>query len=131
MTPIDIEVITNAYREIFTLPIYHAFLLAVLFDILVGSAAALTRGDYKSNVGTNGVLKHIVVAVIVLIVCPYLSIMGMQHYGTAILMYYIVNYAISILETLSQSGVPFPDWVSVLFEDLQEKSNQVKHNNKE
>ena len=131
MTPIDIEVIANAYKEILTLPIYHAFLFVVLFDILIGSAAALSRGEYKSNVGTNGVLKHIVVVIIVLAVCPYLSIMGMQHYGTTILMYYIVNYVISILEILSQSGIPFPHWVAIMFEDLQEKSNQIKHNNKE
>ena len=60
---------------------------------------------------------------------PYFSLLGLQPYANAFVLFYIASYAISITENLGQMGVPIPTFVKERIEklrDLADKGDEGK-----
>lgn len=121
---LTLDMIFNAYKSILTIPFYHAFLFAVFADVLTGSTKALKQGKYDSKNGSIGLKTHLIVVILVLFICPYLKIMGLGHFAIGILTFYIVNYAVSVLENLEALGVPFPAYLYGMFNRIGQKANE-------
>lgn len=92
-------------------PLIWAFVWAVIFDIVTGFAKSLISHKVTSNKGTDGLIKHGVLLLISLTLYPLLDANGFKSAGDAFILFYILFYAVSIIENWGQIGLPLPSWV--------------------
>lgn len=87
------------------------FVWVVVADIVTGFAKSLVAKQTTSTKGTTGLIKHGVLILVILTLYPMLDANGMGNAGDAFVMFYILYYAVSILENWGQMGLPLPSWV--------------------
>lgn len=97
-------------------PLPFKFLVLLMtLDYLSGIAAALLgrspktpSGALSSKIGFIGLARKAMILSIVLLACVLDSIMGGTASTGAVILFYIVNESISILENAVLLGVPIP-----------------------
>lgn len=107
----------------------HVFIILVAFDILTGLVKGMKKNSTNSTKGLTGMIKHLLVVILIITAYPYLSLLGLQPYANAFVLYYIASYAISITENLGQMGVPIPEFIKSRIEklrDLTDKGDEQK-----
>lgn len=92
-------------------PIFFAFFLIVLADIITGFLKSLIVKTTTSSKGISGLIKHSTLLLIMAILYPYLDIYGLSGMADTLLIFYILFYAISIVENLGEMGIPIPEWL--------------------
>lgn len=92
-------------------PVFFAFFLAVLIDVMTGFVKSLVNKETTSSKGIGGLIKHSTLLLIVCMLYPYLDIYGAGGMADTLLIFYILFYAISITENLGQMGIPIPSWL--------------------
>lgn len=105
-------------------PYFQGLIILIILDFLLGTFRSLLNKDLNSSVGLKGLIKHTTVFIIVLIVNVNGEITGYPEMTTAFTLFYIWEYAISIVENLAILNVPLPDWVVVRLTDLERKVNR-------
>ncbi len=80
-----------------------------------------TNGSLESRAGFKGIIRKCVVLLMVLISCRLDLIMGTNHIKDAVVIAFIVNELISIVENAGLMGVPMPEAVTKAIELLQNK----------
>lgn len=96
------------------------FVWAVIADIVTGTARSLVTHHTTSSKGTTGLIKHGVLLIIVLTLYPMLDINGMKSAGDTFVMFYVLFYAVSIIENCGQMGLPIPEWLKQYIYKLSE-----------
>lgn len=103
----------------------HFFILSVIFDILTGYLKNLIGTNHSnkkldSSVGIKGLIKHGIVLLLVLVLYPYMVVLNFITYANSIVLFYIFNYGISIIENLNDMGIKLPNsirkylkWVTI------------------
>lgn len=97
-------------------PLPFKFLVLLMtLDYLSGIAAALlgrspktSSGALSSKIGFIGLARKAMILSIVLLACVLDTIMGSTASTGAVILFYIVNESISILENAVLLGVPIP-----------------------
>lgn len=102
----------------------HIFIILVAFDILTGLVKGMKKNVTNSTKGLTGMIKHLLVVILIITAYPYLSLLGLQPYANAFVLYYIASYAISITENLGQMGVPIPNFVKDRIEKLRDLTDK-------
>lgn len=102
----------------------HVFIILVAFDILTGLVKGMKKNSTNSTKGLTGMIKHLLVVILIITAYPYLSLLGLQPYANAFVLYYIASYAISITENLGQMGVPIPTFVKERIEKLRDLTDK-------
>ena len=92
-------------------PIFFAFFLIVLADIITGFLKSLIVKTTTSSKGISGLIKHSTLLLIMAILYPYLDIYGLSGMADTLLIFYILFYAISIVENFGEMGIPIPEWL--------------------
>lgn len=96
----------------------------ILIDIATGLLKSLvahtTNGKTVSDKGLLGILKHCLVFIVVLVMYPIAEAIGFQTYADWLLVYFIITYAVSIMENWGQAGLPLPSWVKDRLAKLQD-----------
>lgn len=89
-------------------------------------------GALDSRIGFKGIMKKVVI-ILAVIAGEFLDkIMGDSGYTrTAIILFFIANEGLSIIENLALMGVPFPDKVKVILEQLKDKNDTENTNTDE
>lgn len=82
------------------------------------------NGSLESNAGFKGLIRKGMVLLIVLIGCRLDLIMGTSHIKDAVVIAFIVNELISIVENAGLMGVPMPKAVTKAIELLQHKDTE-------
>lgn len=95
---IELKQIVEAYSRIAHISHYHVFIIAVILDIVSGYVKAVFSKDLDSKVGLKGILKHLSVAGLVFLICPYLWLLGFQKVAIFLIYSITLTYAISIVE---------------------------------
>lgn len=62
-----------------------------------------------SSVGIKGLIKHGIVLLLVLVLYPYMVVLNFLTYANSIVLFYIFNYGISIIENLNDMGIKLPN----------------------
>lgn len=121
-----------AYLRVLALPVAVLF-AAMVVDYITGIAQGYISGTLCSKTGFLGILKKlcymfaVVCGVIVDYVCSsaiaHLGVQssGATFFGTLVTVWLILNEVVSILENLSQIGVPLPAFLGKIADKL--KSN--------
>ena len=124
------EILISNMRSLVDNKFIVVFLFVVLLDIATGYAKSLLATDTtkktQSTKGLNGLIKHGMVILIILVLYPLMSAMDYEPYANTVVVFYIINYAISILENLGQSGINYPHWLENKLGKLQDDYDHGK-----
>lgn len=104
------------------------FVWVVIIDIITGFAKSLITHHTTSSKGTSGLIKHGVLLLVMLTLYPMLDANGMKSAADTFVTFYVLFYAVSIVENWGQMGLPVPDWLKKYIYKL---SNEYKDSQKE
>ena len=100
--------------------LYMPLLLFLLLDYITGVCIAIKEKKLSSSVGFKGLTKKALIFVVIFlgwIIDQY--IIGYSNATESLrLMFYLSNEGISILENLTQLGIPFPLKMSKIMNEL-------------
>lgn len=108
-------------------PIFFAFFLIVLADIITGFLKSLIVKTTESRKGISGLIKHSTLLLIMAILYPYLDIYRLSGMADTLLIFYILFYAISIVENLGEMGIPVPVWLKKYIYKLSDEYREGKN----
>lgn len=92
----------------------------IIADFLTGTLKAFITKDLDSSAGTNGLIKHVCVILIVVSVSLVGYIMKDGFIAYTFISFYLFEYTLSIIENLNLLGIPFPDFVENNIRRLKE-----------
>ncbi|WP_034438858.1 phage holin family protein [Clostridium ihumii] len=101
----------------------YALVAFVVIDYITGIMASILEKKLSSEVGFRGIFKKVLTFVLVgvahIIDCYLLG--GSGAIRTAVIFFYISNEGISILENTAKIGLPIPDKLKNILEQLKEE----------
>ena len=119
-----------AYLNILLVP-FAVMIAVMLIDYATGMAQAYISHTLNSRVGVTGIIKKVgyIVAVAVGIVADYLISSALVNcgidlqingcIGMIVTIWFIINELISILENLSEIGIPLPKFLIAIVKRLK------------
>lgn len=87
-------------------------LIAIVLDYLSGIIKSIITKCLSSKIGFRGVLKKVSILLVVMLAVLIDKVTGETGaIRTLVVYYFVANEGLSILENLSQSGVPIPQGI--------------------
>ena len=123
------ELYFEHFTKLIDNPVFFAFFLIVITDVLTGFLKSLIAKKTSSSKGISGIIKHSTLLLIASMLYPYLDIYGAGGMADTLLVFYILFYAISIVENLGEMGIPVPVWLKKYIYKLSDEYR--KENNDE
>lgn len=101
----------------------YALLLFVIVDYITGVMVAIVNKKLSSEVGFRGIFKKVIIFCLVGIgsVIDTQILKGGYMLRTAIIFFYIANEGISILENVTNIGLPVPNKLKQVLEKFKDK----------
>lgn len=102
----------------------YALLAFVIIDYITGVMCAVIDKKLSSEVGSKGIFKKVLIFLLVGVA----NILDVQVIGTgsvlrtAVIFFYISNEGVSLLENAAHLGLPIPQKVKTVLEQLHERS---------
>lgn len=103
------------------------FVWVIVIDIATGFAKSIVTHKTTSRKGTDGLIKHGVLLIVILTLYPMLDINGLKGAANTFVTFYILFYAVSIVENLGQMGVPFPEEIKQYIYKLSNEYKEEEH----
>ena len=103
------------------------FVWVVIIDIITGFAKSIVTKRTTSTKGTAGLIKHGILIIVILTLYPMLDVNGMGNAGDAFVSFYVLYYAVSILENWGQMGLPLPSWIKPYIYKLSDDYKKAKN----
>ncbi len=103
-----------------------ALVIFVVADYITGIAKAAVHGKLSSAVGFKGLLKKVMIFVLVMVgTVVDMAIPAANHaIRSAVIMFYIANEGLSILENAGQLGLPLPKALKNALEKIKEHTEE-------
>lgn len=104
----------------------YALLIFMLVDYLTGILCAINEHRLSSEIGFRGLTRKVLILVLVGIanVLDIYLLKNGSAIRTATIFFYISNEGISLLENASRLGLPVPDKLKSVLQQLHNKDNQ-------
>lgn len=97
--------------------------VAMFFDYATGILKALYKKELSSKIGFKGILKK--VSILLIVSTVHLLEVNLLTTGTycrdTIVIFYIGNECISLLENIVGFGVPVPNWLKETLNEIKKK----------
>ena len=98
----------------------------LVIDYITGLAAAYMNNELNSRIGFKGIIKKVLRLIIVAAAVQVDRVTGAHGYiRNTVILFFIANEGISILENSGKCGVPIPKKFLEVLEQLQEKNNET------
>lgn len=120
------ELYFEHFTKLIDNPVFFAFFLIVIIDIVTGFLKSLIAKNTTSSKGISGLIKHSTLLLIASALYPYLDIYGAGGMADTLLVFYILFYAISIVENLGEMGIPVPTWLKQYIYKLSDEYKEGK-----
>ena len=104
----------------------YALLAFVVADYLTGVMCAISDKTLSSDIGFRGICRKVLIFILVGIA----NILDVQVFGTgsvlrtAIIFFYISNEGVSLLENAGHLGLPIPEKLKAVLEQLHDRSEK-------
>lgn len=104
----------------------YALIAFVIIDYITGVMCAVIDKRLSSEVGFKGIFKKVLIFLLVGVA----NILDVQVIGTgsvlrtAVIFFYISNEGVSLLENAAHLGLPIPQKVKTVLEQLHERSER-------
>ena len=118
------ELYFEHFEKLIDNPVFFAFFLMVLIDILTGFLKSLVNKKTTSSKGIGGLIKHSTLLLVVCMLYPFCDIYGTSGMADTLLIFYILFYAISVVENLGEMGIPVPEWLKKYIYKLSDEYNK-------
>lgn len=104
----------------------YALVVFVAVDYLTGLMAASVERKLSSEVGFKGIFKKVVIFCLVSVghIIDGYVIQNGSALRTAVVFFYLSNEGISILENASRIGLPVPEKLKAVLEQLREEKEE-------
>lgn len=102
----------------------YALLAFVVIDYITGVMCAINDRTLSSEVGFRGICRKVLIFLLVGIA----NILDVQVIGTgsvlrtAVIFFYISNEGVSLLENAAHLGLPVPEKIKIVLEQLHDRS---------
>lgn len=106
----------------------YALIAFVVIDYVTGVMCAINDHSLSSEVGFRGICRKVLIFLLVGIA----NILDVNVIGTgsvlrtAVIFFYISNEGVSLLENAAHLGLPVPDAIKVVLEQLHDRSVEKK-----
>ena len=110
-----------------------ALVVLMALDYITGVMCAIADKKLSSSVGFKGICKK----VFILMLVGVANIVDVHVVGSgsalraAVICFYLSNEGVSILENAGHIGLPIPEKLKVVLEQLHGRSDETKEDNKE
>lgn len=121
---ITLTELVNQYYELFNDAYIHAFAGVIVLDILTGMIKAWVTKTLNSTIGRRGLIEHLAVLVLGVTVYPYLNFIGFEEVAATFIFFFIATYGLSLIENLSEIGVPFPKGLKKRLEKIKDQFDE-------
>ncbi|MCR0391491.1 phage holin family protein [[Clostridium] innocuum] len=108
--------------------LFYALLAFVAVDYITGVMCAIADKSLSSEVGFKGICRKVLIFILVGIA----NILDVQVIGTgsvlrtAIIFFYISNEGVSLLENAGHLGLPIPEKLKVVLEQLHDRADTLE-----
>ena len=102
----------------------YALIVFVVIDYITGVMCAINNHTLSSEVGFKGICRKVLIFLLVGIA----NILDIHIIGsgsvlrTAVIFFYISNEGVSLLENVAHLGLPVPEKIKVVLEQLHDRS---------
>lgn len=93
-------------------------------DYVTGILKAIYNKKLSSEIGSKGIIKKVLVLIIVGITVLLEKNMGIPAIREMVIMFFVANEGISLLENIAQMGIAFPDKLKEVLLQLREKEGK-------
>lgn len=121
MADLEIKLLVDHLQSLFKSPYIQILFWIVCFDIISGYIKAFKLKKFDSKTSTNGLLRHFLVMLVVMIVSLYARALNHREIGITTCLFFIMSYVGSLMENWEALGLPFP-------EALRPYINQMRKN---
>ena len=103
-------------------------LLYALIDYITGVMCAIADKNLSSEVGFKGICRKVLIFLLVGIA----NVLDVQIIGTgsvlrtAVIFFYISNEGVSLLENAAHLGIPVPDKIKTVLEQLHDRAESER-----
>ncbi|MGX7107926.1 phage holin family protein [Facklamia miroungae] len=125
---LEFDKLINIYETINQNPYIVVFVWLVVLDFITGYAKSFIINVANSTKGLRGLVKHLLVVILVISVCPLLTLLGFESISLSFIVFYIGTYGISIVENIGQSDIPLPTFGILYFEKLNTEKINIDSN---
>lgn len=107
----------------------YALIAFVVIDYITGVMCAISNHTLSSEVGFKGICRKVLIFLLVGIA----NILDIQVIGsgsalrTAVIFFYISNEGVSLLENAAYLGLPIPEKIKVVLEQLHDRSTKEEN----
>lgn len=104
----------------------YALIVFVVVDYLTGVMVAILKKELSSSVGFHGIFKKFVIFTLVAVghIIDAYIIQNGSVIRTAVIFFYLSNEGISILENVSMIGLPVPEKLKDVLEQLKDHEGE-------
>ena len=109
----------------------YALIAFVVIDYITGVMCAIINKQLSSEVGFKGILRKVLIFLLVGIA----NIIDVQVIGTgavlrtAVIFFYISNEGVSLLDNAGHLGLPIPEKIKTVLEQLHDRAENGKEGN--
>ncbi len=109
----------------------YALIAFVMIDYITGVMCAIINKQLSSEVGFKGIFRKVLIFLLVGIA----NIIDVQVIGTgavlrtAVIFFYISNEGVSLLENAGHLGLPIPEKIKTVLEQLHDRAENGKEGN--
>lgn len=104
----------------------YALIAFVVIDYITGVMCAITEKKLSSEVGFKGICRKVLIFLLVgignIIDVAVLGAPGVLR--TAVIFFYLSNEGVSLLENAAHLGLPVPEAIKTVLEQLHDKSEK-------
>ena len=107
----------------------YALIAFVIIDYITGVMCAISNHTLSSEVGFKGICRKVLIFLLVGIA----NILDIHVIGsgsvlrTAVIFFYISNVGVSLLENAAHLGLPIPEKIKVVLEQLHDRSTKEEN----
>lgn len=112
--------------------LFWALVAFMVLDYISGILAAISVKKLSSKVGFKGIAKKLLILVFVSVghITDTYVLGGVPVAMTAVILFYIANEGISIVENATELGLPVPQKIKNVLEQIKNKSGEDDNEDK-
>lgn len=105
--------------------LFWALLIFAMVDYITGVTAAILEHQLSSEIGFKGITRKVLLFLIVGVA----NVLDVYVIGTAsvcrsmVIMFYLANEGLSIIENVGRCGVPIPEKLKLILKQLEEEKD--------
>ena len=125
---VDITILQTSIMALGTNAMMHIFFVLVIMDLFTGVGKALLKKKVNSTIGLNGLIRHSIIMIIVIVLNIYLPIFHLAIYATGMNIFFSIQYLGSVIENMGEIGIKLPSAFLAYFEKLQDVAEDTELN---